>query len=462
MRIHCFPLAFLPLVGGLILTGCSELNTPGPNPVTPGSLVHPTQWNDSTGHGATHGAALQKVNWDASSCKSCHGGAYGGGSSAVSCYTCHPSSPHDVKFGSANNGHGLYLKTGHYNATECKQCHGQTYAGGNVPVSCFSCHNAFPHEIKFASSLGGHMAYLRSNGYNNAECQQCHGANYSGGAVTVACFTCHDAYPHSAKFAQPLGSHVSYLQTNAYPFQQCKDCHGSDYLGGTVTVSCSGGQCHATATGVAKTPEACNTCHGDFRAAAGDTTSWAPPMAVNRDSVTSSRGVGAHQLHLRGTGTSSAAIVHCNGCHVVPATVASPGHLDTPGPAKVTITDALASMPSGGLTPSPVYDPSTQKCSGTYCHGSWRLQRSTSLFDSTYFSDSVMVGAFAAPKWNGGSAEAVCGSCHGLPPQGHAPFQITQCYACHSGVVDPTGKIIDRKKHMNGVLDVFSQELPMR
>ncbi len=461
MRIHILLLASLPLAGVFFLSGCSELNTPGPNPVVPGSLVHPTSWNDSTGHGATHGAALQKVNWDATSCKSCHGGSYGGGSSQVSCYTCHPSSPHDVKFGQTIAGHGVYLKAEHYTTTECKLCHGQSYTGGGVSVSCFTCHSAFPHEIKFAQSAGGHMAYLREKGYNDTECQQCHGATYGGGAVSVSCFKCHDAYPHSVKFDQPTGKHVAYFQANGYPLQQCQACHGTDYSGGTVDVTCSSAQCHATAAGIAKSPEACNTCHGNFRAAANDTLSWAPPTAVNGDTSASYRGVGAHQLHLRGSGSYSSFAVPCNGCHVVPSAVEAKGHLDTPGPAEVAITVALASTPSGGETPVPRYDPSTQKCSNTYCHGAWKLQRSTSPFGTTFYTDSVMVGGFAAPQWNGGSADAACGTCHGLPPQGHAAYPITQCYACHAGVVDVNGTIVDKEKHMNGMIDVFSQEFPL-
>ncbi len=462
MRIHGTVLAVLPLAGVLVFYGCSELSTPGPNPVTPGSLVHPTGWNDSTGYGATHGAALQKVNWDASACKSCHGGIYGGGSSGVSCYTCHPASPHDVKFGSAPNGHGLYLKAEHYVSTECKLCHGQSYSGGDVNISCYTCHGAFPHETQFAPSAGGHMSYLRAKGYNTTECQQCHGTDYTGGAVSVACFTCHNAYPHSAKFVQPSGNHVAYFQANGYPLQQCQDCHGSDYTGGISSISCSGGQCHATAAGVAKSPEACNTCHGDFRAASNDVASWAPPSTIKGDTSTTSAGVGAHQLHLRGKGLTSSFAIPCNGCHTVPSTVSAPGHLDTPGPARVVITLALASTPSGGQTPSPSYDPATQKCSSTYCHGAWRLQRSTSSFDASFYSDSVMVGAFASPKWTGGAVEAACGTCHDLPPKGHAPYPITQCYACHSGVVDASGKIIDKTKHMNGLIDIYGQELPMR
>lgn len=462
MRIQALFIAGLTAALALLYFGCSELNTPGPNPIVPASVVHPTGWDDTTGHGAGHGAALKQLSWDASSCRSCHGGTFGGGSSGVSCFSCHPSSPHSVKFAPDSTGHGLYLKAEQFVSTECKLCHGQSYTGGNVGISCVSCHAAFPHDTQFAGIH--HTGYLQAKSFNTTECQKCHGIDYSGGTVVnVSCYSCHAPYPHSVKFnfGGTRLSHVSYMKANTYPFAQCQKCHAVDYTGGTTGVSCSGGHCHATAAGQPKSPEACNTCHGDFRADADDTNSWAPPRAVSGDTATTYHGVGAHQLHLGGTGLTSNYRVPCEGCHNVPATVSAPGHLDTQGPAEVIIRADLALTPSDGLTPSPTYDPSTQKCSGTYCHGAWQLRASTSPFDRSYYSDSVMTGAFAAPRWTGGAAEAACGTCHGLPPKGHAPYPINQCYACHSGVVNAQGQIIDKTKHMNGLIDVYGNEFSM-
>ncbi len=464
MRIHRLLIAVLLLAVLVALNGCSDLSTPGPNPVTPASIVHPTGWDDTTGHGAGHGAALKQVDWDASSCRSCHGGTFGGGSSGVSCFSCHDPFPHSVKFIAPDStGHGLYLKTANFTTTGCKLCHGQTYTGGNVGVSCVSCHNAFPHETQFAGIH--HTGYLQARSFNTTECQKCHGVDYNGGSVVnVACYSCHPPYPHSVKFnfGGTRLSHVSYMKENTFPFSQCQKCHETDYAGGTTGVSCSGGHCHATASGQPKSPEACNTCHGEFRGDPGDTLSWAPPRDTNDDTLSTTPGVGAHQLHLVGAGMTSSRAVPCSGCHTVPTNVSDPGHYGNPGGrAIVTIKSALALTPSDGLTPAPTYNLTTFKCSGTYCHGSWQLRRATTPFDSTFYADTAMTGNFAAPVWTGGSAEAACGTCHDLPPKGHTQYPLNQCYACHSGVVNAQGQIIDKTKHMNGLIDVYGEEFSM-
>lgn len=348
----------------LLVSGCADLKNSLPNPVTPGPVVHAEGWNDPGNTAAFHGTYLKQRAWNLSTCKSCHGG---------------------------------------------------TFAGGSSTVSCFPCHDAYPHEVKFSKSGNG--------------------------------------------------SHVLYLRTKSYPLNDCKACHGDDYFGGTAAqtqVSCGQAQCHATLSGTPKSPEACNTCHGQFHGSANDTASWAPPVSLNNDTLSSARGVGAHQLHLGGTGLTSTTSVQCTGCHSVPASLYARGHFDTPGPARVSLTIPLASTPSGGLTPSPAYDAQTLKCANTYCHGSWQLLKSNPLTFNNFYSDSIMTGSFAAPKWNGGSGEAPCGSCHGLPPKGHIDASLDQCAGCHIGVVNTSGQIIDKSKHINGKANVFNQELSFK
>jgi hypothetical protein len=70
-----------------------------------------------------------------------------------------------------------------------------------------------------------------------------------------------------------------------------------------------------------------------------------------------------------------------------------------------------------------------------------------------------MTGDNASPEWTDPDA-VFCGSCHGLPPTGHNPFELDACANCHSSVVDATGSIIDKTKHVNGLLNVFGQEFP--
>ena len=108
------------------------------------------------------------------------------------------------------------------------------------------------------------------------------------------------------------------------------------------------------------------------------------------------------------------------------------------------------------------YDGSILKCNNTFCHGNWRVRRATSPFGSIFFSDSVMTGGNFSPVWTKGSADATCGSCHGLPPPGHAPQTLSECALCHVGVVDGAGAIVEytKLKHINGKISVFGFERP--
>jgi predicted CxxxxCH...CXXCH cytochrome family protein len=129
--------------------------------------------------------------------------------------------------------------------------------------------------------------------------------------------------------------------------------------------------------------------------------------------------------------------------------------MDSPSPAEVPMTSALARTASGGQTPAPAYDHQTGKCANTFCHGAWQLQRSASPNPGVYTA-AVMEGARYAPAWNGGAAEAACGTCHGLPPKGHIDVPITSCAGCHGDVTDERGAIFNKAKHMNGKINLTS------
>jgi len=359
--------------------------------------------------------------------------------------------------------HGTYLKTTAppWNAKECERCHGGNSQGGTSGVSCFTCHASYPHAGEWGaqpSSSAFHGRYLkaRTPAWDSKECQGCHGADYGGGTSGVACFTCHDSYPHAARFTQAGKYHPGYLQSKNYPLLQCQTCHGAAYTGGAiVNVSCEQSGCHVDRNGAAKSPEACNTCHGDFSSPASVFLSAAPPKSVAGDSATTVRGVGAHQKHLA-TGTLGKT-VKCQECHAVPAKYDAPGHLGAP-PADIAFNDTLARLTTGDgtLKPNVSYDAVSGKCGNTYCHGNWRLRKATSPNDFA-FTDTVMVGGKASPGWTDGSSAAACGStCHANPPAGHAAFAITACVNCHGDVVDGTGRIVNKAKHINGKITMTS------
>ena len=307
------------------------------------------------------------------------------------------------------------------------------------------------------ASSSFHGAYLKSTGWQINECKTCHGTSFTGGTSGKSCFKCHSSYPHAAGFAKGA-THGGYLYSLNYPFAACQTCHGANYAGGAIAnVTCMRSGCHADASGVARSPESCNTCHGDFTAPASNSLAAAPPKSVTGETATTVRGVGAHQRHLV-TNTVGAA-VKCQECHTVPTQLSSPGHLGAL-PAEVAFNDQLAHLPTGGgtLVPKPSYDPSTLKCSNSYCHGNWRLRKATASSDFLFaYTDTVMVGSNFSPAWTN-SADGSCGSCHGLPPKGHLVVSIATCGTCHFGIVSTDGRIIDKAKHINGRVNVNGQE----
>lgn len=225
-----------------------------------------------------------------------------------------------------------------------------------------------------------------------------------------------------------------------WDMEGCKQCHGGDYNGGTVGHSCN--TCHTNPGG----PEACNTCHGSF----ADPTRIAPPADLGGNVTTTNKGVGAHSIHLYASNLSEP--MGCYECH--PS--------DSPSGTEYVsghINGLPAEMEFGDRAQSDVsiagYDFNTYQCSNTYCHGNFEFEKSESDYSWAYTEDT-MVGNNFSPKWNQvDGTQAACGTCHGLPPQGHVAVELSECATCHGSVVNAAGEIIDNLKHMNGEADVF-------
>jgi predicted CxxxxCH...CXXCH cytochrome family protein len=233
-----------------------------------------------------------------------------------------------------------------------------------------------------------------------------------------------------------------------------------------VNVSCEHSGCHADGSGNPKSPEACNTCHGNFLAAGDDTASWAPPKSLLNVTSPSIRSVGAHQQHLASVLMVSGKKVDCKECHVVPATVTASGHFGT-SPAEVVLSGPLASLKTnnGAVVPSPSYDPTSGKCNNSYCHG---------YFKNGNYSN--------APVWNvADGSQKKCGSCHGNPVTGNPlpggshpaapqdfPLALNYCGDCHStsgfGPIatydGTTWTIQDKAHHVNGKFSLYDAEYP--
>jgi len=266
-------------------------------------------------------------------------------------------------------------------------------------------------------------------------------------------------YVHPDGFKSPSSPnfHGTAIQSSGWEMRTCRQCHGGSYAGDNA-ISCMSAGCHVDANGNPKSPESCNTCHGDFAGAASDTLSWAPPKTIAGDTSASARGVGAHQYHLNAANMGLANPVSCNSCHNVPSSVYVTGHFDSPLPAPVAFAGNLATTPSEGISPSPTYDSQNLLCNNTYCHGNWQLQESKAPVQYQFaFVDSVISGSEFAPQWTGGSSQAACGTCHGLPPAGHLDFG-TSCTNCH--YLDPAkqGGRLDKSIHINGKIDLYGKE----
>jgi len=457
--------SFMVGLAALMFAACSELKKDLVAPVTGGAQVHPSSWIDTTSSDF-HGKELLTKRTTLVTCAKCHAASYGGGTSGVSCFKCHSLYPHMTGWVDTLSAtfHGDFLKAGGFHLQACTECHGADFSGGTSNVSCYTCHDAYPHTESWMDTMstGFHGVFLKNtspSAWDVQQCSPCHGGTFTGGPAGVACFPCHSAFPHSAAFASIR--HTGYMRTNGYPLMQCQKCHGVSYTGGPVVdVSCEQSGCHVDANGTPKSPEACNTCHGIFRApATGNPATWAPPRDVYGDTATTFPGVGAHQEHF---GPDFSNPVQCQECHTVPSGVYDAGHIGSQPYAASLTWGPLASLAtgSGQYTPTPSYDRTLHSCNSTFCHGAWRLVKGGRPgYEYIYGpTDTVMGGENFAPVWTGGPSQEQCGSCHGIPPRGHLPFAITQCAACHGTVIDATGKIIDPTKHINGKVDIFNEE----
>jgi predicted CxxxxCH...CXXCH cytochrome family protein len=140
----------------------------------------------------------------------------------------------------------------------------------------------------------------------------------------------------------------------------------------------------------------------------------------------------AHPGHQKPTITTSVA---CSDCHIVPATVLSPGHLD--GVVQVAFSGRATAR--GAV---PVWNGTS--CTNTACHGA-----------------NLAVAPAVTPVWTDPSgAAAACGACHGIPPTAlHSTSTDCSESFCHGSEVAITASgrplISDAglRSHINGVIN---------
>ena len=165
----------------------------------------------------------------------------------------------------------------------------------------------------------------------------------------------------------------------------------------------------------------CTSCHGSDNPA--------PPPDLEGNTDTSAIGVGAHQIHLRGT--SSARPVPCGECHIVPESVLDVGHIDGP-PAEVVFSGAATAFGS-----QPAYVDGS--CAETYCHGGRAADRNPSG------------AAVPVPRWTKvDGTQAFCGACHSLPPPAPHPDGPLVCADCHHDIAPDNATFVHPELHVDG------------
>ena len=426
------------------------------------SSIHPGGIMDPASH-EFHGQLIREQKYAFGVCQKCHGVDFAGGTSGVSCLSCHADGP-----------------------TGCTTCHGDIatkgsharHLGGGPLRKAYGC--AECHVVPAVYTDVGHI--FRADGTLDpppAEVTLGAMAALAPGAIArpapsfdPATQSCSNVYCHSPVLGDGAASnmHPAWNQPGTGA-ADCGTCHG---LPPQHTVAGNCAACHPSVVGRDRTiiapdkhidgmvqladPSAgCAGCHGGV---AGP----APPPDLTGATSPQSVGVGAHQAHL----TASAHLrgpVPCAECHQVPSEVASPGHFsghgaggDPTDSAEVFPPDPATGAPIAGLLASaggavPRWDHATATCGSVYCHGG-----------GTALADDTTPGVDRAPRWTATGGLGCGTSCHGLPPafSPHMPTMTrTDCASCHPGTVDPAGTVIisgargvETSAHMNGRLDV--------
>jgi hypothetical protein len=165
---------------------------------------------------------------DPGQCTQCHGSDLKGGISGVSCYSasfngmsCHANGPSGHPAGwSSPNSHGASAKAAPdasltHGFQTCEQCHGADFSGGIVNTSCFTCHGvSAPHaQAPWVASVTSTMTHTTTNPTNAAVCGLCHLSGRTPPAYValppgtpVGCFDntlCHGQVGHAVGWANP-------------------------------------------------------------------------------------------------------------------------------------------------------------------------------------------------------------------------------------------------------------------
>ncbi len=418
---------------------------------------HPTGYRNADSHGAdakAFGASLGMRT-----CQGCHGSQYVGGLlSRVSCsstvssadpsFACHGiGAPHAGNWATSTTRQ--HSSSDPNNAEACAQCHsGGSFLthlpapppqpSGTAP-SCFNntlCHAGLhpdgwidpaQHGVTAKSQPGSDKGF--------SSCQVCHGADFTGGASKVSCFsvsrtngTCHVRNgasvnaPHSPvpwRAASPSPTHTSTVDdAQGLNSKVCAQCHlrGANLRTPILT---------SYATG---TPGCFNStlCHG----ALGHPVGWADPAqhgATAKANITfcqtchSSNPNGGPGSNPRFNVVLGRLTAGCETCHI--ANAAHPPVLQIPAAFGITSPDPIG-------TPWFRHRTSTNFDACNRCHGA--------NLDGGVGPRCQKCHVAALPTSTRNSPDP-CSSCHSQPPSGTTYPNINRVHGSHATLNVPTG-----------------------
>ncbi len=249
------------LLTALIAGGCSDLKDTLPGPVqSPG--VHPEGWLTKTSSDF-HGGAIRGQGWDMRSCKTCHGASYNGGTSNVSCRSCHTETlgpEHcNVCHGSTNSAPPRDL-SGNTAKTFRGVGEHQTHVMGtswSAPAGCSNCHILPTASIYDTTHIGPNPGRAEVTLVGGLASRATSGVNPSP-VYLEASGSCSNTYCHGA-FKNGNGTNPVFWNGGAALSGECGSCHG-DITKATLAERALPKT--AAQGGTHPNNLACSTCHG--------------------------------------------------------------------------------------------------------------------------------------------------------------------------------------------------------
>jgi hypothetical protein len=341
--------------------------------------------------------------------------------------------------------------------SQCSPCHGDDLKGGIANASCFTaaCHHGTKTGwVVSPPGTQGHGTSAKkkpgSSGF--VSCRICHGNDFLGGSVQVACLNagCHGGAgqsPHPAQWRS--GDTYVHTTTDEANASVCAQCHlnGNNSPIGPPSPPAAAG-----------TPPGCFNnalCHGENPVPHPVGSSWVatPPAAQpHGNNAKAAPGASSGFTYCQvchGTGTNFAggsAEVSCYPCHGGAGQSPHPAQWRTgdtyvhttgdPGNASVCAFCHLAGANSPIAPPSPSPPAGTPPgCfNSTLCHGAITSPHPAGWFVAPPGPQPHGLSAKAAPS--GSSGFAYCRVCHGTSTGnyngGVAPLSCLNA-ACHGG-----------------------------